>query len=342
MKKLLLSSMIATALFSTTGCMTSGETTTAPEVAAPVVTQDNFAQVYTDLRFAAIQEKAGGVNKLIDMPTPPSDPSKQFVVRMNRDTFYSVGVIDLSKGDVEIIIPNKSDRYIATQVINENHETWPMMYGGGKHTISAAKIKTKYAFIVVRALDDNARKGVIINSPSAVPYVKKKWDMSTFEEIDAAGNADFADGYDQSKAFSNIEAGQTDYFRYVGAAGGWGGAMVVDNIYQTTPYMSNDGCYELTFPDPKDKFFWSATVYNGDGRMFNDNANISSETNPVANKDGSYTLHFGCEGMKNNLPIVEGNTTGKWNMLMRHYGPSKNVSENKEGYNVTGMMKKLK
>ena len=306
------------------------------------VTKENFAQVYTSLRFEAIQGKAGGINKLVDMPTPLSDPSKQFVVRMNRDTFYSVGVIDLSKGDVYVTIPNKSDRYITMQVINENHETWPMVYGGGKHKISAEKTKTKYAFIAVRALDDNARKNVIIESPSSVPYVAKKWDMSTFKELDSVGNVDFSDGYDQSKAFSNIEAGQTDYFRYVGAAGGWGGAMVVDNIYQTVAYMPTDGCYELTFPDPKDKYFWSATVYNGDGRMFNDNANISSETKPEVNADGTYTLHFGCEGMKNNLPIVKGNTTGKWNILMRHYGPSKDVAENKPGYNVTKMMKKIK
>jgi len=36
--------------------------------------------------------------------------------------------------------------------------------------------------------------------------------------------------YDQSKAFSNEESGQTDYMNYVGAVGGWGGAMVEDNI----------------------------------------------------------------------------------------------------------------
>jgi len=307
-----------------------------------VVTEDNYAQAYTNMRFAAIQHKAGGVNRLLEMPVPPSDPAKQFVVRMNRDTFYSVGIVDLSKGDVTVNIPNKSDRYVTMQVVNENHETWPMVYGTGKHTISAKKTKTKYAFVVVRALDDNARKDITIDSPSAVPFVAKKWDKESFKIIDARGNADFADGYDQSKAFNNIENGQTDHFRYVGAAGGWGGAMVRDNIYQTTPYQANDACYELTFPDPQDKYFWSVTVYNGDGRMFNDNANISSNTKPEKNRDGTYTLHFGCDGLKNNLPIVTGNTTGKWNLLMRHYGPSDKVRENKSGYNVTDMVKKIK
>jgi hypothetical protein len=51
---------------------------------------------------------------------------------------------------------------------------------------------------------------------------------------------DFSDGYDQSKAFGNSESGQTAYMNYVGVAGGWGGAMVVDNIYQTSGYFSAD------------------------------------------------------------------------------------------------------
>jgi len=333
MTKILLSSAIFAAL--TFSVQIEAQMSATPTI----VTEANYAQAYTNMRFAAIQKKAGGVNKLLEMPVPPSDPAKQFVVRMNRDTFYSVGIVDLSKGDVFVNIPNKTDRYLTMQVVDENHETYPMIYGSGKHKVTA---KTNYAFIVVRSLDDNARKNVTVESPSAIPFVPKKWDMASFKKVDSAGNADFADGYDQSKAFGNVDSGQTDYFRYVGAAGGWGGAMVEDNIYQTTPYLPDNACYELTFPEPKDKYFWSATVYNGDGRMFNDKANISSETKPEANTDGTYTLHFGCEGMKNNLPIAQGNTTGKWNILMRHYGPSKEVMNNKQGYNVTNMIKKVR
>ena len=63
-------------------------------------TEAIYAKAYTNLRFAAIQKTAGGLNKLLEMPVASSDPAKQFVVRMNRDTFYSVGIVDLSKGDV--------------------------------------------------------------------------------------------------------------------------------------------------------------------------------------------------------------------------------------------------
>ncbi|MFK7869649.1 MAG: DUF1254 domain-containing protein, partial [Roseobacter sp.] len=72
-------------------------------LAEPVtVTADNFAKAYTNLRFASIIEAAGGLNTFRIMDVPPSDPSKQFVVRMNRDTAYSTSVFDVSDGDVYV------------------------------------------------------------------------------------------------------------------------------------------------------------------------------------------------------------------------------------------------
>jgi hypothetical protein len=309
-------------------------------IAAPtIVTQDNFPKAYTNMRLGKIVQKAGGVNKFYEMPVPPSEPEKQFVVRMNRDTFYSVAVADMSSGDVYVNIPNKSNKYVSTQVVDENHETQRMIYGSGRHKITA---KTDHAFVVVRALDDNARRNLSIEADGAKPFELQEWDMASFHAVDKAGNIDFSNGYDQSKAFGNKESGQTNYMNYVGCAGGWGGAMVEDNIYQTSPYFDADSCYEATFVDPKAKSFWSATVYNADGRMFNDIANISSEMNPEKNADGTFTLRFGCEGQPNNIPTVEGNTTGKFNILMRHYNPSEMVSNGEAGYDATKFIKQVK
>ncbi len=318
------------------GCNSDETTDQNTETITPtIVTQENFPQAFTNMRLEAIVKKAGGVNKFFEMPTPGSDPAKQFVVRMNRDTFYSTSVIDMSSGDVHVTVP-ETDQYVSIQIVDENHETQPMIYGSGRHKITA---KTTHAFVIVRALEDAARRNLVIEAGSAKPFEVKEWDMESFNVIDKAGNLDFSDGYDQSKAFSNKESGQTAYMNYVGAAGGWGGAMVEDNIYQTSPYFDADGKYEMTFVDPKAKFFWSATVYNGDGRMFNDKANISSEMKPVKNADGTITVRFGCEGEPNNIPIVEGNTTGKFNVLIRHYGPSEQVSKDEAGYNATKFIK---
>ncbi len=199
-----------------------------------VVTQDNFPQAYSNLRFAAIIESAGGVNIFVEMPVPSSVPEEQFVVRMNRDTFYSVSVIDMSSGEVYVTVP-ETDRYVSLQIVDENHETQRMIYGPGRHRISA---KTTHAFVIVRALEDRARRNLVIEAGNATPFTVRNWDMASFREVEKAGNLDFGDGYDQSKAFGNTESGQTPYMNYVGAAGGWGGAMVEDNIYQTSPYFS--------------------------------------------------------------------------------------------------------
>jgi len=330
MKKLLLALLASLVLAS----CSSTNTDSSPVI----VTKDNYPQAYTNMRFNAVIKKAGGINKFFVMPTPPSDPAKQFVVRMNRDTFYSISVIDFSNDDVYVTIP-KTNKYVTTQVVDENHETQPMIYGSGRHKLSA---KTTHAFVIVRALEDAARRNLIIETSSSKPFQVKNWDMKSFKATDTAGNLDFSDGYDQSKAFGNKESGQTDYMNYVGAAGGWGGAMVQDNIYQTSQYFDNKSVYEVTFPDPKAKYFWSATVYNGDGRMFNDLANISSESKPIKNADGSITLRFGATGQANNIPIVEGNTTGKFNVLFRHYGPSKAVRKDKKGYNPATLIRKVK
>ena len=305
--------------------------------AAPtIVTEDNFAQAYTNMRLGAVVEKAGGINTFFEMPVPSSVPEEQFVVRMNRDTLYSVSVIDMSNDDVYVTVP-ETDQYVSLQVVDENHETQPMIYGSGRHKISA---KTDHAFVIVRALEDDARRNLKIETSSEKPFEVKEWDMASFKATDKAGNIDFSDGYDQSKAFGNKESGQTDYMNYVGAAGGWGGAMVEDNIYQTSQYFDANACYETTFKDPKAGSFWSATVYNADGLMFNDKANISSEMAPVMNSDGTYTLRFGCEGQPNNIPTMEGNKTGKFNVLMRHYNPSEPVSKGEKGYNPAAMIKK--
>lgn len=309
---------------------------TTEESSPIIVTQENFPTAYSNLRMGAITERAGGVNKFIEMPTPSSNPEEQLVVRMNRDTYYSSAVVDVSEGAF-ITIP-ETERYVTIQIVDENHETQPMIYGPGKHKITA---KTDHVFVIVRALEDDARRNLVLEAKSNKPFVMKEWDMESFKKLEEKGNAVFVEGYDQSKAFGSKETGQTTYMNYIGAAGGWGGAMVVDNIYQSTGYLDIEGCYEMTFPDPMNKYFWSATVYNANGYMFNDVANISSELDPVINKDGTITVRFGCDDMPNNIPIREGNTTGKFNVVMRHYGPSDNVINNVEGYNATENIKKL-
>jgi hypothetical protein len=139
------------------------------------------------------------------------------------------------------------------------------------------------------------------------------------------------DPRDESNEFFTEEKHQ------VGAAIGWGGAQMIDNIYEISGNFSTDDCYQLTFEDPENKAFWSITVYDEKGFMFNDLANYSSNT-AKANEDGTYTVSFGCgEDAPNNLEIA--NPSNVFNIAVRHYQPSKKVLE--DNYRLVPLMKEV-
>ena len=147
-----------------TGCNSSNnEKTSASEDAPTIVTEDNFPQAFTNMRFGALIQRTGGVNKFFTMPVPSSIPEEQFVVRMNRDTPYSVSIIDMSSDNIYVTVP-ETDQYVTIQIVDENHETQPMIYGPGRHKITA---KTQHAFVIVRALEGAIRENLVIEAGSA-------------------------------------------------------------------------------------------------------------------------------------------------------------------------------
>jgi len=61
------------------------------------VTPETYIRAESDRQFGVIAKMAGGVNRFYHFRRPtPLD--KQNVVRMNRDTLYSMGIVDTSKG----------------------------------------------------------------------------------------------------------------------------------------------------------------------------------------------------------------------------------------------------
>src|SRR3954453_21872282 len=61
------------------------------------VSVDNFARAETDRMFSDLQRDAGGVNRFRHNRAPASI-DEQTVIRMNRDTLYSFGVVNLQAG----------------------------------------------------------------------------------------------------------------------------------------------------------------------------------------------------------------------------------------------------
>jgi hypothetical protein len=293
-----------------------------------------------------------GVNKFLHKrQLSPTD--KQTVVRMNRDTYYSFAVVDVSKGATVTMPKVPNGKYISLQLGTEDHRIQPMFYGSGTFELSthtgnylyvvtrldatfteteAAKLQDK---MVIKANSNKNFKAEPVNQKSFTTVednLKAKMPAIVKRDGISAISGMFTAPTDASNELFTQEKYE------VGAAVGWGGAQAIDNIYELSGNYPADSCQQATFKDPKNKAFWSITVYNKSGFMFNDLANMSSNT-ATPNADGTYTISFGC-GDKAPNNIKTANDSGVFNLAIRHYQPGKLVSV--DGYRIIPTVKAIK
>lgn len=295
---------------------------------------DNYAFVETHRQMAITQDNAGGVNTFQHKrAVPPVDD--QPVIRMNRDTLYSMAIVDASKG-ATVTLPETDGRYISLMYLDENHRVYDMEYAPGAHGLPAYSdhmyalvrigVKTGDAedLAEIHRLQDEIKLSVVGDTT----FEPVEYDEASYLETHHGVLDSFASSglLDTEKMFGTAD--YVDHDRYImGTAIGWGGATWKDNIYQFSTNFEGDACQSTTFDNPENTGgFWSITVYNKDGFMFDDKVNVNSEV-AVANDDGTYTVRFGCEGGVNNIPVK--NDTGVWNAAMRHYTPSQAVIDGK-------------
>lgn len=305
--------------------------TISPAIATElVVTTSNYPVVETHRQMAITQTNAGGINKFYHKrQVPPVD--NQPVIRMNRDTLYSMALIDTAKG-ATVTLPETVGRYISLMYLDENHRVYDMVYTAGEHEIPSY---TDYMYVLVRigvksgdeqdlAAIHSIQDQIKLSATSARTFEPIKYDQVSYDKIHHAILESFTlSGLrDTEKMFGTSAYVEPDKY-LMGTAIGWGGATWKDNIYQFSKFYEGVECQATTFDDPDNVGgFWSITVYDKAGFMFNDVANINSEI-AERNKDGSFTVHFGCNDKINNIPIE--NASGVWNAAMRHYTPSKKV-----------------
>ena len=105
----------------------------AQEYKSVPVTWETFVKAETH-RTLNNYAKLGAFGKFFHLrAVTPID--KQDVVRMNRDTRYSIGIFDLTT-PLTVTLPNAGGRYIAMQVINEEEYTKSVIYSPGPHTFT--------------------------------------------------------------------------------------------------------------------------------------------------------------------------------------------------------------
>lgn len=314
------------------------------------VTEDNYATIESSRQFIKNQDLAG-INKLLHKrQLTPTD--NQPVVRMNRDTYYSLAVVDVSKGAYITMPKLPEGKYMSIQGVTEDHRIQAMQYGSGKFHLTTHT--GTHLYLVIRLdstfTEAEAKKyqdKMQITAKSNNKFKAEQTNKESFEKVENSLKMQISGILKQDGAealygmFTDTADASKELFtkkKYaVGAAIGWGGAQIIDNVYEVSGNYPMDKCHQATFADPENEAFWSITVYNKAGFMFNDVAHINSNT-ATMNKDGTYTVSLGCgDNAINNIKTK--NASGVFNLGIRHYMPTEKVKS--EGYRILPLVKAI-
>lgn len=247
----------------------------APSGTTVPVTIDNFARAESDL-YMSRAVKDDGFGKFTHNRTP-TEIDHQTVIRMNRDTLYSMGVFDLDAGPVTIALPNAGKRFMSLQVISEDHYVPMVVYGGKPVTLARDSVGTRYVGAAVRILVDPAnpkdleqvralQDAIKVTQKSPGKFEVPNWNAADQKKIrDALLVLSSATG-----GFKNAfgPKDRVDPVRHlIATAAGWGGNPDRDATYLSVTPVKNDGetVYKLRVGQVPVNGFWSISVYNEEG-----------------------------------------------------------------------------
>lgn len=298
--------------------------------AAVPVTVDNFIRAESDLYIGGLA-KQGGLGKLLHRREAAAI-AHQTVIRLNRDTLYSSGVFDLDAGPVTVTMPDPGERFMALQIISEDHYTPDVFYGAGTHVLTRENVGTRYVVTAIRTLLDPSNPAdlkqvhalqdeIKVDQKSVGTLDLPHWDAVSQKKVRDALLVLSTTIPDFKKAFGTKD--EVDPVRrLLGSASAWGGNPDKDATYLNVTPAKNDGktLYRLNVKDVPVDGFWSVSVYNAEGYFQENKAGAYTLNNLTAkpSADGSIAIQFGgCEAKVDNcLPMVAG-----WNYTVRLYRP---------------------
>ena len=247
---------------------------------------------------------------------------------MNRETLYSMGIVDTSKSATITVPELPTNRYASAYLVDNDHYCPLVIYTSGTHELPK---DTKYLGVGIRiqvfnpqdpteiALVNKLQNQFVIKANSADPLPPFKWDLDSLKALTAQYEKDSTQ-YSSWKGMMGPRGKVDEKTRHIVAAAGWGLFPEWDATYLN--YSGGHDpkvCHKATYQVPENKAFWSITVYGNDGYMKSEN-NIVNSSNAKLNADGTFTVYYGsketCGDVPNRLDVTDG-----WNFLMRIYRP---------------------
>jgi len=294
---------------------------------AVAVTPDNFIRAETDRYFGNIASYAFGKLRHYRDFVPLDKVS---VVRVNRDTLYSVGVFDLDAGPVTVTLPDTGKRYISLVAYNEDHYASPAIYKPGSYTFTREQLGTRYAMVGIRMLfdpadaDDRKRVHALQDAISTRQdgngrFEVPAWDPASLKRMREA-LFELGKTVSDSRGMFGTREQVKPVRHLIGSAIAWGGNQEKDALYLNVTPSRNDGAtiYRIHVKDVPVDGFWSVSVYDENG-FFKPNPYEAYALNDLTARrsaDGSVNIQFGgCDGkVANCLPTMPG-----WNYMVRLY-----------------------
>lgn len=296
------------------------------------VNVDNFVTAETARMLDQFVAGSGGLNRWLHFraPTPVEN---QPVIRMNRDTLYSLTVVDLADG-ATVTLPEAGDRYLSAMVVNEDHYINGVLHGAGPHELRQEDHGSRFVAVAARIFldpedaDDVAAVNALqdqlaVEAGASGPYQHPDYDAGSLDATREAVLALAKGVHDAARMFGSPDA--VDPVRHLlGTAAGWGGLPETEAFYAIDSEARPVGAYTLTFRDVPVDAFWSVSIYNRDG-YFEPNPYDSFSANSVTSTpeaDGSVVLLLAPEpgDAPNHLYVMDG-----WNYTVRLYRPHPEV-----------------
>ncbi len=227
------------------------------------------------------------------------------------------------------------DRFVAIQIIDENHMTPFYLYGGGAYTFTADQFESTYVGIGVRTGTDASEEDLRILREELHPKYRitgaldvdemPRPDLEVLERV----RAPLVVEYGKLPSLTGAMQPRTElvedweFFTYV-TAGGWGLGADENAMYKNYALLDAVGgkCYTATYPPVPAEAFFSITVYRPEKYLMSNQDNIvSSSRDVVTNDDGSFTVAFGAEECRDLAPNYANTPEDGWSFLLRAYRP---------------------